>query len=64
MKIIEMKVVSIQYEPLLAFSYVIRFNRFGKLYLSSDGTRNEKYSDDIFLTREEAEQALKEREQG
>lgn len=63
-KILEVKVVSIKYEPLPAFSYTIRFNWLGVLCLSSDGSRNEKYSDDIFFTRKEAEQALKEREQG
>lgn len=62
-EILEVKVVSIHYEPLPAFSYTIRFNRLGVLCLLSDGSRNEKYSDDIYLTRKEAEQALKEREQ-
>lgn len=58
-KILEVRVVSISYEPLPAFSYTIRFNSLGVLCLLEDGTRNEKYSWDIYLTRGEAEQALK-----
>lgn len=62
-EILEIKVVSIVYEPLPAYSYEIRFNSIGVLCLLPDGSRNEKYSwNDIFLTREEAEAALAERE--
>lgn len=58
-KILEVRVISITYEPLPAFSYTIRFNSLGVLCLMQDGTRNEKYSWDIFLTRGEAEAKLK-----
>lgn len=62
-EILEVKVVSIMYEPLPAYSYAIRFNSLGVICLLPDGSRNEKYSwNDIFLTREEAEKALAERE--
>lgn len=61
-KILEIKVTEISYEPLPAFSYTIRFNSLGVLCLMEDGTRNEKYSWDIYITREEAEKALKRRE--
>ncbi len=60
-KILEVKAVSISYEPLPAFAYTIHFNSLGVLCLMSDGTRNEKYSWDIYITREEAEKALAER---
>ena len=59
--ITEAKVTSICYEPLPAFSYLIRFNTIGALCLLQDGTRNERYSWDIYLTRDEAENALAER---
>ncbi len=58
-EILEVRVVSISYEPLPAFSYTIRFNSIGVLCLLQDGTRNEAYSWDIYTTREEAEKALK-----
>ena len=58
-EILEVRVVSISYEPLPAFSYTIRFNSLGVLCLLQDGTRNEAYSWDIYTTREEAEKALK-----
>lgn len=61
-EILEVRVVSISYEPLPAFSYTIRFNSLGVLCLLQDGTRNEAYSWDIYITREEAEKALKEAE--
>lgn len=57
-KILEVKAISISYEPLPAFTYTIRFNSLGVLCLMSDGTRNEKYSWDIYITRDEAEKAL------
>ena len=64
-EILEIKVVSIMYEPLPAYSYAIRFNSLGVLCLLPDGSRNEKYSwNDVFLTREEAEKALAERSEG
>lgn len=61
-EILEVRVVSIGYEPLPAFSYTIRFNSLGVLCLLQDGTRNEDYSWNIYTTREEAEKALKEEE--
>lgn len=62
-EILEVKVVSIHYEPLPAFTYTIRFdNSLGSLCLMSDGTRNEAYSWDIYATKEEAEAKLAERE--
>ena len=60
-KILEVKAISISYEPLPAFTYTIHFNSLGVLCLMSDGTINEKYSWDIYITREEAEKALAER---
>ena len=61
-EILEIKLLSIMYEPLPAYSYSIRFNSLGVLCLLHDGSRNEKYSwNNIFLTREEAEKALAER---
>lgn len=57
-KILEVKAISICYELLPAFTYTIHFNSLGVLCLMSDGTRNEKYSWDIYITREEAEKAL------
>ena len=57
-QILAVRVVSISYEPLPAFSYTVRFNSLGVLCLSQDGTRNEKYSWDIYLTRAEAEAKL------
>ena len=60
-KIFEIKVTGISYEPLPAFAYTIRFNHLGVLCLMADGTRNDKYSWLIFLTREEAEKELAER---
>lgn len=59
--ILEVKVVSVCYEPLPAFYYTIRFNSLGVLCLMPDGSRNERYCWDIYLTREEAERALNER---
>lgn len=61
-EILEVRVVSIAYEPLPAFSYTVRFNSLGVLCLLQDGTRNEAYSWDIYTTREEAEKALKKEE--
>lgn len=59
-EILEVKAISISYEPLPAFTYTIHFNSLGVLCLMSDGTRNEKYSWNIYITRAEAERALKE----
>ena len=58
-EITEVKVVSITYEQLPAFSYVIRFNTIGVLCLLPDGTRHELLSSKIFLTKAEAEKHLK-----
>ena len=63
-EILEVKAIEISYELLPAFTYTIHFNSLGVLCLMSDGTRNEKYSWDIFLTREEAENALERSENG
>lgn len=60
-EILEIRVTSISYEPLPAFAYTIHFNSIGVLCLMKDGTKNEKYSWDIYITREEAEKALAER---
>lgn len=61
-ELIELKVVSISYEPSPAYSYLIEFDKIGKLCLMKDGSKNEEYSwDDVFLTKEEAEKALAER---
>lgn len=59
-EILEVKVASIHYEPLPSFTYTIRFNSLGVLCLMADGTRNEKYSWDIYITKEEAERKLRE----
>lgn len=64
-EILEIKVVSIMYEPLPAYSYAVRFNSLGVLCLLADGSRNEAYSwGCIFLTKEEAEKELERRENG
>ena len=60
-EILEVKVVSIHYEPLPSFTYTFRFNSLGILCLLADGSRNEKYSWNIYITKEEAEKALAER---
>ena len=58
-EISEVKVSSITYEPLPAFTYVLRFDKsLGAVCLMSDGSRNEKFCFDVFLTREEAEKSL------
>ena len=58
----EAKVVSICYEPLPAFTYIIRFDCIGVLCFMADGSINHHLScDNIFLTREQAEKALAER---
>ena len=62
-EIIELKIVSVSYEPTPAPSYLVGFDRIGVLYLMQDGSKNEERSwDDVFLTREEAEKVIAERE--
>lgn len=61
-EIIELKIVSITYEPTPAYSYWVSFDKIGELCLMQDGSKNENHSwEDVFLTKEEAKKALAER---
>lgn len=59
MKVIEVIVVTIMHEALEDFYFTICFDCNGIICLRADGSRNERYCDEIYFTREEAEQALK-----
>lgn len=59
-RIIKIKVKSITYEPTPYYDYIIRFNNAAALYYRKDGSKNEEYSWETYLTREEAKAKIAE----